>query len=78
MLLVYPLFMKIKFLMNVFGFLSCIVFFIPFETYFGFYNLRNYTFKEDKSIKSPTLDEIDMEEIDNVEISIIDNSDNLV
>ena len=77
MLLVYPLFMKIKFLMNVFGFLSCIVFFIPFETYFGFYNLRNYTFKEeDKSIKSPTLDEIDMEEIDNVEISIIDNGDN--
>ena len=77
MLLVYPLFMKIKFLMNIFGFLSCIVFFIPFETYFGFYNLRNYTFKEeDKSIKSPTLDEIDMEEIDNVEISIIDNGDN--
>ncbi len=73
MLLVYPIFMKIKFLMNVFGFFSCIIFFIPFETYFGFYNLRNYTFVEEvEEIK----DEIINIEEEIVEICVIDDTDN--
>ena len=84
MILVYPFFMKIKFILNVFGFLSAIFFFIPFETYPGFYNIRSYTFKEednDEIVRTDImenfnqeeiLDEINMEEIDIVDICIID------
>lgn len=55
MVIVYPLFMKIKFIMNVFGFFSSIIFFIPFETYFGFYNINNYTFKKEIKVEQQKL-----------------------
>ena len=72
MVLVYPLFMKIKFLMNVFGFFSCLVFFIPFETYFGFYNLKNYTFpKEIVEVKEETIEIV----IDIVELDIVSDNE---
>ena len=58
MVFIYPLFMKLKFLLNVFGFLSCITFFVPFETYWGFYNINNYKFKKENKNEDIELGEI--------------------
>jgi hypothetical protein len=59
MVFLYPMYLKMKFFMNVLGFIGCITFFVPFETYPGFFNIRNYAFQKEE-IKEK---EIELEKI---------------
>ena len=64
MVMLYPMYLKLKFIMNVLGFLSCILYFVPFETYPGFFNIRNYTFEKEKpEEKDIELGEFSLDEI---------------
>jgi len=57
MIFIYPIYLKLKFIMNVLGFIGCFTYFVPFVLYPGFFYIGNYTFP----VEEPEQEEVDIE-----------------